>query len=63
MKAAFVDGKGVYHPDPDQQPYAVQVEEGLAEPRDLGQVRHSGGRAGYCERHLVLGCMICRAAE
>ena len=63
MKNAYVDAKGKYHPDADQQPYAVAVEQGLTQPHDLGQAKHSGGRPGYCAKHLRLGCMDCRAAE
>ena len=52
---AFIDGKGVYRHDPDNQTLAEAQDKGLAGPHDMGQQRH-GVRPGYCPQHSVLGC-------
>ena len=57
---AYVDKRGKYHPCPFQQPYGVAIENGLGQPRDMGQAKHFGGRPGYCSLHLRLGCMDCK---
>ncbi len=49
---AFLDSRGRYVPDPDNQPLAFANTSA----HSLGQLVHPGGKPGYCAQHSVLGC-------
>ena len=51
---AFIDGKGQYHHDVDNQVYAEQLAQGLLKVPDRGPQEHISKVKGYCA-HLVLG--------
>jgi hypothetical protein len=54
---AYYDAKGKYHACPDNQPLAIQTEQGLTGARAHEHTfRHPLAHSSYCKKHKVLGC-------
>lgn len=57
----FDDQSKVIHGNPTPEQLAEQTAK--PQPHGLPQMKHFGGRPGYCQTHQLLGCEICRELE